>query len=171
MTIMKVLARFAFCGSVLAALAALNLPQTTAQTSLPTANQTQPSNAAVKQLVAADAARLLSTMQDLVAIESGSRDLEGLSKVAGVISERLKTAGMTVETIPLKAPDNHILLKGAAVGSAVYGRVKGSGSKKVLLIAHMTPSTPRACSPSNHFESTAIGLMALQLLTTKMALL
>jgi glutamate carboxypeptidase len=152
MTMNKVLARLTFAVSTLAALAVLNLPQTTAQTSLATANQTHPTNAVVRQIVATDSARLLSTMQELVAIESGSRDLEGLAKIAGVISERLKTAGMTVETIPLKAPDNHILLKGAAVGSAVYGRVKGNGSKKVLLIAHMDTVYPKGMLAKQPFR-------------------
>ncbi len=132
-----VLSRFAFALSVLTALAVLSLPETTAQTTASPVSQTHPTNLTIKQAVNADTARLLNSMQDLVAIESGSRDLEGLAKIAGVISDRLKSSGMVVETIPLRAPDNHILLKGAAVGSAVYGRLKGTGSKKVLLIAHM----------------------------------
>ena len=81
--------------------------------------------------------KLLKTLETLTSIESGSLDLEGLAKMATVVGDRLKAAGMTVETIPTKAPDNHLLLKGATLGSAVYGRLKGTGSKKVLLIAHM----------------------------------
>lgn len=87
--------------------------------------------------VAKEGPKLLKTLEILTSIESGSLDLDGLAKVAAVVSDRLKAAGMTVEHIPSKAPDNHLLLKGATLGSAVYGRLKGTGSKKVLLIAHM----------------------------------
>jgi glutamate carboxypeptidase len=91
----------------------------------------------VRQTTQAETPKLLDTLKDLVAIESGSRDLEGLAKVAGLVEQRLAAAGMTVETLPMKAPDNHPFLKGATLGSAVYGRLKGTGQKKVLLIAHM----------------------------------
>jgi glutamate carboxypeptidase len=147
-----VLSRSAFVASILATIAVLNLPETTAQTTAASAGQTHTTNAMLKQAVALDATKLLSTMQDLVGIESGSRDLEGLAKIASVISDRLKSAGMAVETIPLKAPDNHILLKGATVGSAIYGRVKGTGSKKVLLIAHMDTVYPRGMLAKQPFR-------------------
>jgi glutamate carboxypeptidase len=125
------IATFALFASLLTACLAFAFFQASAQTSA-TLSKDQ-----VRQAVAADSSRHLSTLKDLVSIESGSRDLEGLAKIADLIANRLKTAGMTVETIALKAPENHILLKGAAVGSAVYGRIKGTGRKKVLLIAHM----------------------------------
>jgi glutamate carboxypeptidase len=147
-----VLSRPAFVASILTALALLNLPETAAQTTAAPVSQNHPTIEAVKQAANADTARLLSSMQDLVAIESGSRDLEGLAKIAGVISDRLKSTGMTVETIPMKAPANHILLRGAAVGSAVYGRIKGTGSKKVLLIAHMDTVYPKGMLAKQPFR-------------------
>jgi glutamate carboxypeptidase len=39
---------------------------------------------------------LLGTLKDLVSIESGSRDLEGLSRLAELVAARLQAAGMTV---------------------------------------------------------------------------
>jgi glutamate carboxypeptidase len=44
---------------------------------------------------------------------------------------------MQVQQINTKAPDFHPQLKGASLGRAVYATRSGSGSKKVLLIAHM----------------------------------
>jgi glutamate carboxypeptidase len=146
------LSRSAFIVSVLTVIAALNLPETIAQTAPSPASQIHPTNELVKQAVALEATKLLTSMQDLVGIESGSRDLDGLAKIATVISDRLKSSGMTVETILLKAPDNHILLKGAAVGSAVYGRVKGTGTKKVLLIAHMDTVYPKGMLAKQPFR-------------------
>jgi hypothetical protein len=86
--------------------------------------QTEKSTAAVnaenvRLSVRADRDRYLKSLEDLVNIESGSRDLEGLAKAAAWVSQRLQSAGMSVETLPMKAPANHILLKGATLGSAV----------------------------------------------------
>ena len=80
---------------------------------------------------------LLQTLKTLVEVESGSRDLEGLAKMADLLANRLKTAGMDVKVLPTKAPDFHPQLKGATLGSMVYATRAGKGQKKVLLIAHM----------------------------------
>ncbi len=95
------------------------------------------SPATVQAKVAEHVQPLLGTLKELVSIESGSRDLEGLAKIAGVVAERLKAAGMTVQVLPAKAPDFHPQLKGATVGSMVYATRTGTGKRKVLLIAHM----------------------------------
>ena len=50
-------------------------------------------------------AGVLESLKTMTTIESGSRDLEGLAQMATLISERLKAAGMTVQTLPAKAPD------------------------------------------------------------------
>jgi glutamate carboxypeptidase len=80
---------------------------------------------------------LLDTLKELVSIESGSRDLEGLEQVAKLVAARLQAMGMTVQTIATQAPASHPLLKGAKLGPVVYATKKGKGQKKVLLIAHM----------------------------------
>jgi glutamate carboxypeptidase len=98
--------------------------------------QTQ-SPAAVQAKAQEQVAPLLDSLKQLVAIESGSRDLEGLAQAAQFITTRLQAAGMTVQTLPTKAPDFHPQLKGAALGSMVYATKAGTGSRKVLLIAHM----------------------------------
>jgi glutamate carboxypeptidase len=106
----------------------------------------------VKNAVAMDRVRYLKSLEDLVNIESGSRDLEGLAKAAAWVAQRLQAAGMSVETMPMKAPADHILLKGAAVGSAVYGRLQGTGTKKILLIAHMDTVYPKGMLAKQPFR-------------------
>lgn len=91
----------------------------------------------VHDLAKAQTPALLETLKDLVSIESGSRDLEGLEKVANLVAGRLQQMGMTVQTIPTQAPAHHPQLKGAKLGSVVYATRKGKGQQKVLLIAHM----------------------------------
>ena len=93
--------------------------------------------AQVHELAKAQTQPLLGTLKDLVSIESGSRDLDGLEKVANLVAGRLQQMGMTVQTIPTQAPATHPQLKGAKLGSVVLATQKGKGQKKVLLIAHM----------------------------------
>jgi glutamate carboxypeptidase len=95
---------------------------------------------------------LLDTLKGLVAIESGSRDLEGLAKIADVLAARLRGAGMDVKLIPAKAPDFHPQLKGAPVGSMVYATRLGKGQRKVLLIAHMDTVYTRGMSEKQPFR-------------------
>jgi len=61
------------------------------------------SDASVLALAQREKAGLLSTLSDLVGIESGSRDLEGLERVAALISDRLQALGAAVDTIPVGA--------------------------------------------------------------------
>ncbi len=80
---------------------------------------------------------LLARLKKLVAIESGSRDLEGLATLSALIAQRLQASGMAVQMLPTQAPGFHPQLKGARLGSMVYGTRSGAGQRKVLMIAHM----------------------------------
>ena len=91
----------------------------------------------VQAKVAEHVPQVLASLKDLVGIESGSRDLEGLDKISALILQRLQAAGMAVQLLPTQAPGFHPQLKGAKLGSMVYGTRSGTGKRKVLLIAHM----------------------------------
>ena len=86
---------------------------------------------------------LLETLKEIVAIETGSRDIEGLDKLAGIVAARLKALGAAVEVIAPgtdvykmhDTPDN--------IGKMVRGTFKGTGKAKILLIAHMDTVYPR----------------------------
>lgn len=101
------------------------------------ATPSRPADEALRARVQAELPGYLETLKTLVNMESGSRDLEGLAKLADHVAGRLRSAGMQVQLKPAKAPDFHPQLKGAPLGSMVYATRSGSGSKKVLLIAHM----------------------------------
>ncbi|CAB3860749.1 M20/M25/M40 family metallo-hydrolase [Achromobacter sp. CF-sbj1-Ac2-l] len=79
---------------------------------------------------------MLDTMRDLVNIESGSRDVEGVERIAALIGERLKALGGTVEILQ---PTDIFRLDDTPerVGPMVHAEFKGSGQKKIMLIAHM----------------------------------
>ena len=79
----------------------------------------------------------LSTLKDLVSIESGSRDREGLDKISALIFQRLEALGARVEFIE---PDQSMYRMHDTPdrpGRMVKAELIGSGTKKILLIAHM----------------------------------
>lgn len=95
------------------------------------------STAAVHLLARDQVPAVLESLKALVAIDSGSRDLEGLARIAELIARRLAAAGMSVQTLPAQAPSGDPQHRAGTVGSMVLARKPGSGQRKVLLIAHM----------------------------------
>lgn len=102
-----------------------------------TAVPSRPADEALRARVQAELPAYLQTLNTLVGMESGSRDLEGLAKLADHVADRLRSAGMEVQLRQTKAPDFHPQLKGAPLGPTLYATRRGTGSKKILLIAHM----------------------------------
>ena len=92
--------------------------------------------AAVEALARQEQQPLLDTLRDLVSIESGSGDSEGLAQIAGLIADRLRQLGGKVEIV---APADVFRMDDtpAKTGSMVRAEWQGTGSRKVLLIAHM----------------------------------
>lgn len=79
---------------------------------------------------------LLDTLRDLVQIESGSKDIEGLNQIAEHVAGELKKIGGTVEI--LQTNDVYRLDDTPEkIGPAVRAVFKGAGSAKIMLIAHM----------------------------------
>jgi len=101
----------------------------------------QQARAQAQELVLAAAKRekapLLDTLKDLVSIDSGSRDLEGLARLADLIASRLKALGGEVELVDVNADIYRMEDTPERVGQAVRATFKGTGASKILLIAHM----------------------------------
>ena len=123
---------------------------------------------AVQARVHAERAPLIETMRELVAIESGSSDADGLRRIADVIGDRLRALGGSVERVPPSdiyqmgdTPDT--------IGEMVLARFRGNGTRRILLLAHMDTVYQPGCSPSSRSASTATGHTAWGLRTTSMA--
>ena len=89
-------------------------------------------------MAAAEAERepLLETLRELVSIESGSRDAEGLRRIAGVIAGRLRGLGGEVELV--NHDDPYVMVDTPdEIGPTVVGRFRGRGQGRILLLAHM----------------------------------
>ncbi|HEU0082816.1 MAG TPA: peptidase M20, partial [Bradyrhizobium sp.] len=83
-----------------------------------------------KLKTAAEAAQpaLIETLHEMVLIESGSGDVEGLARLADLTEARLKALGATTE--------RRKTTRGAGA-DMVIGTFTGAGSKKLMLIGHM----------------------------------
>ena len=102
-------------------------------------------------LAAKEKLGLLETLREIVSIESGSRDYEGLTKLANLIAGRLKEIGGRVEIVePTKiykmedTPEK--------IGNMVRATFTGTGTKKILLIAHMDTVYPRGMLAQQPFR-------------------
>lgn len=83
-------------------------------------------------------APFMNTLRELVSIESGSRDIEGLNRIAALVAHRLTALGGDVEVISPGADDVYRMDDTPAqIGRMVVGRFRGTGTKRVLLLAHM----------------------------------
>ena len=78
----------------------------------------------------------LDTLRDLVNIESGSKDVAGVKKIAEYIASQLKTQGGKVEVIE---PSDIFRLDDTPekIGPMVHAEFKGTGTSRIMLIAHM----------------------------------
>ena len=94
---------------------------------------------------------LLETLKDLVSIESGSRDNEGLDKLANLIAGRLKSLDGQVELVE---PSNIYKMEDTPekIGKMVRATFAGAGTKKILLIAHMDTVYPRGMLAQQPFR-------------------
>src|SRR5688500_176777 len=81
-------------------------------------------------------APFLDTLRELVSFESGSRDIEGLRRIAALIAARLQALGGAVEIVP---PSQVVRMDDTPpeIGSNIVARFQGTGTRRILLLAHM----------------------------------
>jgi glutamate carboxypeptidase len=98
-----------------------------------------------KLKAAAEAAKptLIDTLRDMVMIESGSSDAEGLAKMAGFTEERLKALGAKVE--------RRKAVRGVGA-DIVIGTFEGTGHKRLMLMAHMDTVYERGILTSQPYK-------------------
>lgn len=90
----------------------------------------------VLMLAGEQRAPLLDTLRELVSIESGSRDIAGLNRISDLIAGRLRALGGTVQ---LLAPSDVVRFDDTPpqIGRMVLATFTGTGTRKILLLAHM----------------------------------
>lgn len=93
---------------------------------------------AVQRAAAAQKQPLLETLKELVSIETGSRDVEGLAQATELLASKLRSLGGQVELIePTEATTYRMADTPAKIGRMVRATFKGAGTRRILLLAHM----------------------------------
>ena len=95
---------------------------------------------------------VLETLKELVSIESGSADREGLDRIAELIAGRLKALGGKVEMIEPGPEIYRMFDTPERIGRMVRGTFSGTGTRKILLIAHMDTVYPRGMLAQQPFR-------------------
>lgn len=85
-------------------------------------------------------AAMLELLERVVNIDSGSRDVEGVGRVASIFASHLEASGFKVSMLP-----------GRSYGDHVYG-VAGSGGPSILLMDHMDTVFPRGTAGERPFR-------------------
>ena len=91
----------------------------------------------IAALAAKEKPALLETLKQFVSIESGSRDLEGLDRMADVVAAKFRALGAQVELIDPSEGAYRMEDTPEKIGKVVRATFKGTGTKKIMLIAHM----------------------------------
>jgi glutamate carboxypeptidase len=79
----------------------------------------------------------LETVKELVSIESGSGDREGLDRISALIADRLRALGGKVRFVEPGSDIYRMFDTPERPGRMVEARFEGNGTKKFRLIAHM----------------------------------
>ncbi len=104
-----------------------------AQTTAPAAAPARAADATLLAAARAAEPAVIRSLEAMVAIESGSQNVEGLNRLADYLQQRLQALGGRVErSASAKAPG----------GPLLQARFEGSGTRRVLLIAHMDTVYP-----------------------------
>ena len=106
----------------------------------------------VYSLVRKEKPALIATLRQLVGIESGSRDREGLDTIAGVLKDRLAALGGKVELVEAGADAVRLFDTPPRIGRAVLARFEGTGRRKIMLLAHMDTVYPRGTLAKRPFR-------------------
>jgi len=80
---------------------------------------------------------MVETLRELVNIESASRDREGLDRIAELIAARLSALGGKVEFFEAGADAVKMIDTPEKIGRAVVARFEGTGTRRIMLLAHM----------------------------------
>ena len=99
-------------------------------------------NEPVRTLVQKEKAAVLDTLKELVTFESGSKEFDELERIGTLIAARLEKLGGRVERVE---PSEVYRMADTPekIGRMVQATFTGTGTKKILLIAHMDTVYPR----------------------------
>lgn len=92
---------------------------------------------AIHKLAQKEKPPLLDTLRDLVNIESGSYDPEGLEQIAAHLTKRFTALGAKVDMVDGNAEATRDSGSPEKIGRTLRAVFTGTGTRKILLLAHM----------------------------------
>ncbi len=107
--------------------------------------------APVADLARQEQSAFLETLRELVSIDSGSRDVDGLARISHVIAARLRELGGNVEFVE---PSDGARFEDTPerIGRMVLARFGGTGTARILLLAHMDTVYERGTAARQPFR-------------------
>lgn len=110
-------------------------------------------NAAVQAAAAAQKQPLLDSLREFVNIETGSRDHQGITQATELLGNKLRALGGQVQFIePQEATNYRMMDTPDKIGRMVKATFKGTGSKRILLIAHIDTVYPKGMAAKQPFR-------------------
>jgi glutamate carboxypeptidase len=109
--------------------------------------------AAVQSAAAAQKQPLLDSLKEFVNIETGSRDHEGITQATDLLATKLRALGGQVQFIePQEATTYRMMDTPDKMGRMVKATFTGTGSKRIMLIAHIDTVYPKGMAAKQPFR-------------------
>ena len=110
-------------------------------------------DAAVQAAAAAQKQPLLASLKEFVDIETGSRDHEGITQATELLGTKLRALGGQIQFIePLEATNYRMMDTPEKIGRMVKATFKGTGTKRIMLIAHIDTVYPKGMAAKQPFR-------------------
>ncbi len=110
-------------------------------------------DAAVQAAAAAQRQPLLASLKEFVDIETGSRDHEGITQATELLATKLRALGGQVQFIEPQESTNYRMADTPdKIGRMVKATFTGTGSKRILLIAHIDTVYPKGMAAKQPFR-------------------
>ena len=110
-------------------------------------------DAAVQAAAAAQRQPLLASLKEFVDIETGSRDHEGIAQATELLATKLKALGGQVQFIePQEATNYRMADTPEKIGRMVKATFAGTGTKRIMLIAHIDTVYPKGMAAKQPFR-------------------
>lgn len=110
-------------------------------------------DAAVQSAAAAQKQPLLDSLKEFVSIETGSRDFEGITQATDLLATKLRALGGRVQFIEPQESTNYRMMDTPdKIGRMVKATFTGTGSKRILLIAHIDTVYPKGMAAKQPFR-------------------
>ena len=110
-------------------------------------------DAAVKNAAAAQRQPLLDSLREFVNIETGSRDIEGITQATELLATKLRALGGQVQFIePQETMNYRMMDTPEKIGRMVKATFTGTGSKRIMMIAHIDTVYPKGMVAKQPFR-------------------